>query len=459
MTANRVGFGIGAVGKDLVYALVTGFILYYYNSVLGVSGTFLGIIMMVARVFDAVDDPVMGVLVAKTRTRWGRFRPWILVGTVANAAMIVALFAVPPSVEGVGLLVWVSVFYMLWGATYTMMDIPFWSLIPAITQAGSAREKLVVVGRVGAALGGFLPAALTMLLVSRIGNGSREGFMAVAIGAAVIFVLAQLVTVGLVRDASERTDSVPEKSPTMREMLSALWRNDQALVVVVAIVISSIAMYLTGQLAVYFFQFDIGDSDVLTIFAVVGLTAQVAAMLAYPALRRRMSTRSILISGLGAMAGGYVTLFVLASAGLHESALLALGAAVLYVGSGLLSILTTVFLADTVDYGEWKTGRRDESVIFSLQTFVAKLGSAIAVLIAGIGLDVIGLDAEASAQSAGTLVGLRVLMFLVPIAFLVATAVVFLRRYRLDQARLVRIGEELRARAAASTGDSANAPR
>lgn len=121
---QKTAFGIGAVGKDMVYALSASYVMYYYQDVLGLSASFVGLVLMAARFFDAFNDPFMGVLVAKTRTRWGRFRPWIFSGTLLNALVLYALFAAPVLDEA-ALMVYFSVVYILWGVTYTMMDIPF----------------------------------------------------------------------------------------------------------------------------------------------------------------------------------------------------------------------------------------------------------------------------------------------------------------------------------------------
>ena len=211
---QTISFGIGAVGKDMVYALVSGFILYYYNTVLGISGTFTGIMMMAARVFDAFNDPLMGVIVEKTNTRFGRYRPWILTGTVTNALVLYGMFAMPESVSGTGVLVYASVAYVLWGVTYTMMDIPFWSMIPALTSAGRERENLSVIGRTCSAVGYAVPTVLTMLIVVRIGGGERQGFALFAAAIAAVFVVTELICVLGIREKA-----IPAgKAPTMREM-------------------------------------------------------------------------------------------------------------------------------------------------------------------------------------------------------------------------------------------------
>ena len=439
---QALGYGVGAVGKDMVYALVSGFILYYYNDILGISGTFTGVMMMAARVFDAFNDPLMGVVVEKTNTPFGKFRPWIVTGTLTNALILYGMFAMPASVTGTAMLVYASVAYVLWGVTYTLMDIPFWSMIPAITSSGKERENLSVIGRTCAAVGYAVPTVLTMLLVVRLGSGEREGFAIFAAAVAVVFVAAELVCVALVREKpAER-----QKTATVKEMFSALIHNDQAMVVVVGIVVFNASLYLTTQLAVYFFKYDIGNSDLFSLFGTVGGVGQILSMVSLPLLRQRWGGKQILAGALGVTIAGYLALFALSMAGVRAVAPLAATAFVIYIGFGLATVLTTVFLADTVDYGEYKTGSRNESVVFSMQTFVVKLASAVSVLIAGIGIDLIGLDDTAAVQSESTLLGLRLLMVGLPVLGLVFSILYFMKKYRLTEAETARISEALRQR-------------
>ena len=255
-TKQKAAFGIGAVGKDMVYALSASYVMYYYQDVLGLPATFVGLILMIARVFDAFNDPFMGVLVAKTRTRWGRFRPWILSGTVLNAVVLYALFAAPV-LEGAGMMVYFSVIYILWGVTYTMMDIPYWSMIPAVTRTPADRENLSVVGRTCAGVGSALIAMFTMLLVGALGGDSeRTGFRWVALLVAVIFVVTEAICCASVKE----TGSAEIKTATVGEMFKALFSNDQALVVVGSIVLINSALYLTSNFIIYFFKYDFGGT-------------------------------------------------------------------------------------------------------------------------------------------------------------------------------------------------------
>lgn len=121
---EKFAYGIGAVGKDMVYMLSASYVLYYYQDIMGVSAVAMGVILFIARIFDAFNDPIMGIIVAKTKTRWGKFRPWLFIGTLTNAIVLYLMFAAPPSLSGRGLVAYAAVTYILWGVTYTMMDFP-----------------------------------------------------------------------------------------------------------------------------------------------------------------------------------------------------------------------------------------------------------------------------------------------------------------------------------------------
>lgn len=440
---EKISYGVGAVGKDMVYALVSGFLMYYYNAVLGISATFIGIIFMVARVFDAANDLLMGVIVDKTKTRFGKFRPWLFIGTIINAFVLFAMFAVPKSLTGTGLLIYTSVAYILWGMTYTIMDIPYWSMIPAISEAGRDRENISVIARSCAGIGFAVPTALTMVLVPILGKGDqRLGFAMFGAIVAVFFVVAIMVTVFNVKEKNLESS----KSPTIKEMFKALFSNDQALVVVVGIIIFNASLYLTQQLAIYFFQFDIGNAGLFGVFGTIGGVAQILAMMFLPVLRKRFECKNILSGAIITSLVGYTMLFILGSFNITNLILLSIAAIIIFIGFGLATVLTTIFLADSVDYGEWKNGQRSESVIFSLQTFVVKLASAVSVLIAGVGLDFIKLDINAAHQTASTLLGLRIFMIVIPMAGLIVSIIFFARKYKLNEAMLSKITGELKER-------------
>ena len=167
---EKAAYGLGAVGKDMVYMLSASYVLYYFQDILGVSAIAMGVILLVARIFDAFNDPIMGIIVAKTKTRWGKFRPWLLIGTITNAVILVLMFSAPPSLDGGGLVAYAAVTYILWGVTYTMMDIPYWSMIPAFTKGGKEREGLSALARSCAGVGSAVVTIITVMAVSAIGT-------------------------------------------------------------------------------------------------------------------------------------------------------------------------------------------------------------------------------------------------------------------------------------------------
>ena len=448
---QKAAFGIGAVGKDMVYALSASYVMYFYQDVLGLSATFVGLILMIARVFDALNDPFMGVIVAKTRTRWGRFRPWILTGTVLNALVLYALFAAP-DLSQAGMMVYFSIVYILWGVTYTMMDIPYWSMIPAVTSTPADRENLSVVGRTCAGVGAALIAMFTMLLVGALGGDSeRAGFKYVALIVSVVFVVTEIVCCAKMKESNQ----TEMKTATVKEMFRALFSNDQAIVVVLSIVLINSALYLTSNFVIYFFKYDFGGAgwkESYTLFSTIGGAAQILGMmLLYPLLRKKLSNTGVFTLSLVLALGGYGLLLALCLTGLSGNLIaLCVPGVVVFACNGMLSVLTTLFLSNSVDYGQLKTGRREESVIFSMQTFVVKAASGVAVFLTGIGLDLIGLvgDTEetgtVAAQSAGTLLGLRLMMTVLPMLVLLAVLFLFRRKFILTDEKAAEINRQLR---------------
>ncbi len=451
---QKAAFGIGAVGKDMVYALSASYVMYYYQDVLGLGATFVGLILMIARVFDALNDPFMGVLVAKTHSRWGRFRPWLFSGTVLNALALYALFAAP-QLEQAGLMVYFSVVYILWGVTYTMMDIPYWSMIPAVTRTPADREHLSVVGRTCAGVGSALIAMFTVLLVGVLGGGNeRTGFARFALIVSGIFIAAEVLCCVFFRENSR----AEMKTAGVREMFSALLRNDQAMVVVASIVLINSSLYLTSNFVIYFFKYDFGgaawQAD-YTLFSTVGGAAQILGMMAlYPLLRKRLSSTQVFVLSMGTALFAYALLLAICLAGFSSGLpLLLVPGVLIFACNGMLSVLTTLFLSNSVDYGQLKTGRREESVIFSMQTFVVKAASGVAVFFTGIGLDLIGLQGNtddvgpAAAQSAETLLGLRLMMTVLPIIVLAVALVLFRQKFTLTDSRVEEIGRQLQKQA------------
>ncbi len=469
----KLSYALGAVGKDMVYMLSASYVLYYFQDLLGVNAIAMGIILMAARVFDAFNDPIMGVVVARTRTRWGKFRPWLLIGTLTNAVVLFLMFSAPPRLDGAGLTAYAAITYIFWGVTYTMMDIPYWSMIPAFTQGGREREGLTTLARTSAGVGSAIVTVFTMMLVPMLGNlfaGASAGAKAIEIVGfkwfsllvAVLFVVFTVLTCLNVKEKS----TASMETVSVGQMFKALVQNDQAMTVTVAIVLINSAIYITSNLVLYFFKYDFGGVgwyNSYTLFNTFGGGIQILSMMAlYPLLRNlfRLSNTKIFYICLIMAAAGYAVLLVLAFTNMTNVLLLFIPGFFIFAANGLLSILTTVFLANTVDYGELKNDRRDESVIFSMQTFVVKLASGLAAFIASICLQINKLSDAAVSEadklvdfsltvSAGAKAGLRMTMTVIPIIGLVAALFWFKKRFILTDEKVAELAEEVKARHAA----------
>lgn len=449
---EKVSYGLGAVGKDMVYMLSASYVLYYYQDVLGVSAIAMGIILLAARVFDAFNDPIMGIIVAKTKTKWGKFRPWLLIGTLLNAVILYAMFAAPPALEGSGLVAYAAIAYILWGVTYTMMDIPYWSMIPAFTEGGAERESLSTLARSCAGVGSAIVTIITMACVYSLGQGDeRTGFKWFGLLVAVIFV----VTIGITCLNIKEKSTVDMESPSVGQMFKALLSNDQAMAIVITIVLINCAIYITSNLVIYFFKYDFGGEgwyNSYTLFNTFGGATQILSMmLFFPLLRKFFNAMKVFYISFAMAIVGYVALLVLAFTNMSSVFLLFIPGFFIFAANGMLTILTTVFLANTVDYGELKNNRRDESVIFSMQTFVVKLASGVAALIASICLSVFHLSddtsntaAVADAVSNSSVIGLRMTMTVLPIVGLLIAVFYFRKKYMLNEEKVDEIAAQIK---------------
>ena len=457
---EKFAYGIGAVGKDMVYMLSASYVLYYYQDIMGVSAWAMGIILLVARVFDAFNDPIMGVIVAKTKTKWGKFRPWLLIGTLLNAIILFFMFAAPPQLDGAGLTTYAAVFYILWGVTYTMMDIPYWSMIPAFTKGGKERENLSTLARSCAGVGSAIITIITVIAVAGLGSllcpsGApdteieRIGFKYFALIIAILFVIFIIITCLAIKEKS----TVDMKAATIKEMFTSLIQNDQTMTMVIAIVLINSAVYITSNLVIYFFKYDFGGTSWktnYTIFNTFGGAVQILSMMIlFPLLRKFFQAIKVFYISIGMAVIGYFVLLGISFTSMGNVFLLLIPGFFIFGAVGILNVLTTVFLANTVDYGELKNNRRDESVIFSMQTFVVKLASGIAALIASVCLSVFHISADETIKSAisgSSVVGLRMTMTVLPMLVLLVAFIVFKKHYILTDEKLESITKELKSR-------------
>ena len=237
----------------------------FFTDEVGLSSVFVGGLFFVSRFWDAINDPIMGNIVDNTNTRWGKFRPWILIGTLINAIVLVFLFVNPTSfLSGKMVYVYCSVAYILWGMTYTIMDIPYWSMIPSFTSDPAERDKMSVIPRIFATIGGSTVNTFGLMIIAILGVGSNSvGYFRLGLIISIVFVISTLITVFNVK---EKNTVKNQEKIKLKEVFEILFKNDQLLIIIVSVIIYQIALFLVGGFALYFFKYAIQNENLYTVF-------------------------------------------------------------------------------------------------------------------------------------------------------------------------------------------------
>ncbi len=444
--ASKLSFGIGALGKDLCYAIISYFLMIYFTDTVGLTPLFVGNLFLVARVWDAFNDPMMGFVVDNTHTRWGKFRPWILIGTVLNAVALIFLFKKPAGMEGTSLYVYYSILYILWGMTYTIMDIPYWSMLPSLSQTKQERDSMSVIPRIFASTAWLLMGAFAIGLVDKLGGGdSAKGYASLTVIIAVIFVITSVITVVFVRDRSsfEAASGKKAEKVTLKNALHVIGANDQLKVFIGIVLAYNLVVQLAGGMAIYYFKYVAGNEGLYAIFTTAASFSEIAALFIFPIISKKLSKRQVFAIASFSPAVGLIGLVVSSFFVPSNIALAAICGVLFKLGSGLTLGATTVMLADIIDYGEVKLGTRNESIIASFQTLLVKTASAIAGWLIGVGLTIVGYVANAE-QTAATIAGMKILMGVVPSVITVIAFVIYAKAYKLEGAYLEEIMDKIK---------------
>ena len=426
---EKYSYGIGAYGKDLACGIVYTFLMIYFTDVVGINPAFVGTLFLMARLWDAINDPIMGMIVDNTRSRFGKFRPWIFIGTILNSVVLFLLFR-KPDLEGTSLYLYYSVMYILWGMTYTIMDIPYWSMIPTLATTKEDREKISVVPRIFASLGGLTVTTFGIALVNKLGNGNQiKGFEYFALGIVIIFIISTIVTCINVKEKTQV--QVNNEKVNIKQAFNILKQNDQLLVFIGIVLAYNLAMQLAGGAAIYYFKYVAGKESLFSLYSFFKV-AEIGGLMLFPVVTRKIGRQQVFRMATILPMFGLITLFISGLIAPQSILFISVSAVLLNLGSGFLLGSTTVMLADIVDYGEYKLGSRNESIIFSAQTLLVKLASALSGWLIGVGLSLMGYVAGAAVQSNITIIGIRVIMTIIPSIVALVMYVIYKSKYKIN---------------------------
>ena len=444
---RKLCFGVGALGKDLCYAMISTYLTIYLTDTVGLAPLFVGNLFLVARVWDAVNDPMMGFIVDNTRTRWGKFRPWILIGTLINAVILVMLFR-GPELEGFALYAYYSVMYILWGMTYTIMDIPYWSMLPSMSSTKEERDSTSVIPRIFASSAWLLVGAFGLKMIATLGQGNEaKGYASSSVVVAVVFVATILVTVIFARDRSSLDAASGKKAErtSLKYAIHVIAANDQLKVYIGVVLAYNLVVQLAGGMALYYFKYVTQDADLFPYFTTAASFAEMGALFLFPILSRFLNKKQVFAIASFTPAIGLIGLLVAGAVAPSNIPLIIVCGLFYKFGSGLTLGATTVMLADVIDYGEVTLGTRNESIVASFQTLLVKTASAVAGWLIGVGLTISGF-VENVPQTETTIMGMRILMGVVPSVITVLAFVIYAKGYKLEGSFLENITQQLRAK-------------
>ena len=436
---TTVGYGSGDFGFNLYFAGLNLYLLYYYTDVLNIDPAVAGLIIMLPVIWDGVSDPLMGWIVTRTRSRFGKFRPYILFGAPLMGFSFVGMFAAPiwfPDHMIVACLVTHTIFR----TAYTVASVPYSSLAAALTHNSQERGTMAGVRLMAAMIGGIVTAATMLELARFFGNGDmRQGFVQVA---SVYALLSSVMMVVIFLTTSNEVSLASRQTVTSRQTLSFLCHNRAFWILCGASFVGVIGSAIGGKSIVYYINYYAGHPDSVSEVMSIGILGAGIGIPLWTLIARQLTKRWVWMIGASGAALVNLALFFL-----DVTAVSTLSALIFCNGimGGAVAVMFWSMLPDTVEYGQWRSRIRDDGIVFGLSQLISKAGSGLGVGMIGLLLSAIGYTAGID-QSAETLQGIRASAFLIPAAASLLSALV-IAFYPLDSTLHARIVRGLARRA------------
>lgn len=392
---NLFMYALGTLGRDFLYNLFNGYLLsfcVFTKNLNTAQFTAITFIIIAARIFDALNDPIMGGIVENTRTKWGKYKPWQLIGAISTSAVIVTLFTVPA--QGWAFIGLLGAMYFLFSITFTMNDISYWGMMPTLTNNPHDRDKLMTVTSISVSIGGGLAGLVIPTFAmgeNPVGGNSSVAFGIMAVIAVVMMCGFQMFTIFGVKEKPLPKNLMKTPPMKIKDMFKVLFKNDQIMWSALVMLLFNVGTNVVGGgLGMMYIYFDNAYNGTLwTVFGLGYAVVTTVFTLFYPALAKKYGRDKLLYSCGLAIIIGYALMMILGLTvpkivlfevlGMKITLrfiLTFLAYTVAGWGGGFYMIMV-INMANTVEYNEYKTGKRDEGLIFALRPFTAKMGSAL----------------------------------------------------------------------------------
>lgn len=409
---NKWSLSLGCIGRDMCYTLVSLFLLTYLQFT-GLVDTkqfvVLTVIIVLCRIWDAINDPMMGTIITNTKTKFGKYRPWVLIGALTNALVMVLMFTVRFNNGWVNV-AFIGVMYLLWGMTFTMNDISYWDLLPALTSDKKERDSLTTSVAVFASLGAFISGGVVPILTP---GRMVMAYRIISIVCALVFVGCQLLVFFGVHDNKDDSfierkheeEEDKQEKVTLKGMVKILISNNQLMVMAIVILLYSLGSAILNAFGQNFFYFKYGyitndgtmsGGTMMTIFTVIYGVGTLISQAIYPALANKWKRKQLINFSIISLIIGYVIFFAMSIIpGLPKVVsfiILCIIGLFIFAGQGVFYLTMLVMLTNTIEYGEWKTGKNNAAITFTIRPFMVKLAGAIQYGIVALTLVICGLN-------------------------------------------------------------------
>ena len=486
-------YASGCTGRDLCYTMVSLFLLTYIQYTNLVNPTqflALSVIIVLCRVWDAVNDPMMGTIISNTRTRFGKYRPWVLIGCIVNTLFFVGMFTVRVDVgSNIDTLGWwnvgiLGIFYLLWGMSFTMNDVSYWSLLPILSEDKKDRDRLTTMVAIFASVGQFAAGGLVPILTP--GN-MVLAYRYIALIFALIFLICQVMVFFFTHDNKNDTFTVPidevesqgkEKNINLKDMFRILVRNKQLLVMALVVLLYTTASSFITALGQNFLYFRYGyEGDRMFLLTVIFAVGTIISQFFFPVLANKFKRMQIVKYSILVSVVGYLLFMLFALLPLQANvgfAFLCASCVFVFAGQGFFYMTMLIMLTNTIEYDEWINYERNDAVTFSVRPFMVKLSGAIQYLIVSIILVVCGLysitskigeietdiskeligkqegvaliNQYLSEVGKGQMIGLTICMTVIPALMLIASYIVIKKKYIISEELYDQMTKEIKER-------------